>query len=77
MCAYDNLALCTYLGIFFKKKAYMYADVHLLFFVVVVHFHFHICLVYTHCSRAKEKKKGREEGARIAPIPCSHPFSRL
>ena len=39
MSAYDNLALCTYFGIDAlktKKKAYMYADVHLLKFYTYV-----------------------------------------
>ena len=39
MSAYDNLAFCTYFGIDAlktKKKAYMYADVHLLNFYTYV-----------------------------------------
>ena len=56
----------------------MYADVHILNFFVVVHFNFHTCLVYTHCSRAKQKKVGEGGRAgRLAPISCSHPFSGL
>ena len=83
MCAYDNLALRTYFGIdvlcfvltlSLPIRMLMCIFSTSLWLCTSIFIH----VLYTHIAAEPKQKVGEGgEGGRIAPIPCSHPFSGL